>query len=131
MQANASVDTSIRGILGGPLVDKVYEGYLLVFLADTLGISEIFGKLPLSSSVSFYLHIGVCLNRMQARADQWGSEDVVGGRRSEREGHSCEGRTSWKGGSHGRVESHGKRVYSFQAPRLHLDHQPRIFVFNA
>ena len=79
MQANAPVDTSSRGILANPLVDKVYEGYLLVFLADTLGISEIFGKLHLSSPVSFCLYIGVCLNRMQERADQRGSEDIVRG----------------------------------------------------
>jgi len=61
-QANAPVDTSFRGILADSLVDKVYEGYLLVFLADTLGISEIFGKLSLSLSVNFYLHNGVGLN---------------------------------------------------------------------
>ena len=61
-QANAPVDTSVRGILGGSLVKKVFEGYLLVFLADTLGMSEIFGKLSLSLSVNFYLHNGVGLN---------------------------------------------------------------------
>ena len=47
-QATAAVDTSSRGVAGGTLVDKVYEGYLLVFLADALGLSDIFGEPPSS-----------------------------------------------------------------------------------